>query len=184
MRVEIGLYILYKAFICDCRCFVDLFCWKIYPSDIIFVREIIVLILNFNTMKKAILILLTIISLGITAGCSREDSSEAPAKERILGKWKFISLVTETTRPSEPVEIVTKPGAEGDYFDFRNDGNIYYALGGNEEQIEPYSIENETTLKINNDVCVIKELTQQKLVFEFVKVNANYTSKQTYNLGR
>lgn len=135
-------------------------------------------------MRKATLILFAILSLVIAAGCSKDDSSEAPARERILGKWKFISLVTETTRPSEPVEIVTEYGEEGSYFDFRSDGNLHYNLGGSEEQIEPYSIENETILKINSDACTIKELTRQKLVFEFVKGNANYTRKHTYNLSR
>ncbi|SFM97921.1 hypothetical protein SAMN05421594_0058 [Chryseobacterium oleae] len=135
-------------------------------------------------MKKIIVILLTILSVVIVTSCTKDDDSEMPAKERILGKWKFISVVTETIRPSKPVEVTTEYGTEGAYFDFRNDGNIYYALDGNEEQIEPYSIENETTLKINNDACPIKELTREKLVFEYVKVNANYTRKQTYNLAR
>ena len=137
-------------------------------------------------MKKTILILLTIILVIIMAGCSKDDNdpSEAPAKEKILGKWKFISFVTETTTPSEPDEVTTEYGAEGDYFDFRSDGNIYYVLGGDNEQIASYSIENETTLKIEIEVFKIKELTQNKLVFESVRVNANETTKQTYNLSK
>ncbi|WP_223607736.1 hypothetical protein [Chryseobacterium sp. OSA05B] len=137
-------------------------------------------------MKKAILILLTILSVIIAAGCSKDDNdpSEAPVKERILGKWKFISVVTENTVLSEPTETTTEYGVEGDYFDFRSDGNIYYVLGGDTEEIAPYSIENETTLKIENDAFTIKELTQHKLAFQFVKVNANYTRKQAYNLSK
>ncbi|MBL1220888.1 hypothetical protein JET18_08570 [Chryseobacterium sp. L7] len=136
-------------------------------------------------MKKAILILLTIVSVIIAAGCSKDDDpSEAPVKERILGKWKFISVVNEITVPSEPPEINTEYGTEGDYFDFRSDGNIYYVLGGDDEEVASYSIESETTLKIENDVCTIKELTPNKLVFEFVRVNANNTKKQTYNLSK
>ncbi|WP_131707585.1 hypothetical protein [Chryseobacterium angstadtii] len=135
-------------------------------------------------MKKTILILLTLLSVLIVTGCSKDDPAEIPPQERILGKWKFISVVTETIRPSKPVEITTEQGAEGDYFDFRNDGNLYYALGGNEEEIEAYSIENGNILKIEGTISTIKELTQQKLVFEFVKENANYTRKQTYNLSK
>lgn len=136
-------------------------------------------------MKKAILILLTIVSVIIAAGCSKDDDpSEAPVKERILGKWKFISVVNEITVPSEPPETNTEYGTEGDYFDFRSDGNLYYVLGGDDERTTPYTIENETTLKIESDACTIKELTPQKLVFEFVRVSGNETKKQTYNLSK
>lgn len=121
----------------------------------------------------------------IITGCTKDEFSDKSAQERILGKWKLDSVVTETIRPSAPVEINNEQGAEGNYFDFRTDGNLYYTLDGNDdEQAEPYSIENETTLKISNDGFTIKELTENKLVFEFVKVNTTYTRKQTYNLSR
>lgn len=135
-------------------------------------------------MKKTISALLAMLLIIIT-GCTKDEFSDKSAQERILGKWKLDSVVTETIRPSAPVEINNEQGAEGNYFDFRTDGNLYYTLDGNDdEQAEPYSIENETTLKISNDGFTIKELTENKLVFEFVKVNTTYTRKQTYNLSR
>ncbi|EJL68502.1 hypothetical protein [Chryseobacterium populi] len=138
---------------------------------------------KFQQYEKKILILLAILSIIIT-GCSKDEFSDKPAQERIVGKWILDSVVTETIKPSAPAEITTEYGEEGNYFDFRTDRNLYYTLGGSDEQAEPYSIENETTLKINNDAFTIKELTEHKLVFEFVKVNTTYTRKQTYNLSR
>lgn len=136
-------------------------------------------------MKRTILLLLISVLFVTITGCAKDDDfSDKPAKEKILGKWKFVSVVTEKIKPSAPVEITTEQGAEGDYFDFRIDGNLYYVLNGDGEQIEPYTIENENVLKINSDAFTIKELTEHKLAFEFVKVYSTYTRKQTFNLSR
>ncbi|WP_165851818.1 lipocalin-like domain-containing protein [Chryseobacterium pennipullorum] len=135
-------------------------------------------------MKRTIFILLvSVLFLSITE-CTRDDYSDKPAQERILGKWKLVSIVTEVIRPSAPVETSTEYGPEGNYFDFRNDGNVYYSMDGNEEQSESYRIENEDTLKISTEPYFIKELTANKLVFESVKVSPTRTRKQTYNFSR
>ncbi|MFN1215623.1 lipocalin family protein [Chryseobacterium kwangjuense] len=136
-------------------------------------------------MKRILLIVFALLSVVILTGCDKDEVSEPSAQERILGKWKFISLVTETTKPSQPPQINTEYGAEGSYFDFRTDGNLYYSFEDDEEaQTETYSIENETVLRIGGEACTIKELTSQKLVFELVIVNPTNTRKQTFNLSR
>lgn len=136
-------------------------------------------------MKKQAILMLILASIITLTGCKKDKFADKTTQEKILGKWKFVSVTTETTRPSTPVETITEQADEGDYFDFRNDGELYLRIGANsQEEQTPYSVESENTLKIEGDTYTITELTAQKLVFEFVKVSSTRTRKQIYTLSR
>lgn len=134
-------------------------------------------------MKKLTLFLFMLASLATITACKKDKFSDKPAQQKILGKWTFVSVTTETTRSSK-VETTTEQADAGDYFDFRSDGKVYFVLNGDKEQSAPYSIENENTLKIDGDSFTIATLTENQLAFEETSVTSTRTRKTTYNLNR
>ncbi|WP_113661305.1 lipocalin family protein [Pedobacter nanyangensis] len=132
-------------------------------------------------MKNSLILMLTLASIIALTACKKDKFADKPTQEKILGRWKFVSLTTEITMPPAPVQTNTEHGSEGDYFDFRTDGKLYWHIGGQEESYS-YSIANENMLIIDGESYTIKELTEQKLVIEFVSTTA--TRKQIYTLSR
>lgn len=135
---------------------------------------------------KTIKILLTcVIALFFIASCKKDKKvPEKTVQEKILGKWNVISEATESINPPNPPKTSTKPGQAGDYFDFRNDGNVYYVLNSKKEQNINYHLKSDTEIVIEDGIHIISELSDRRFVFYITQKEDNETYTRTFTLGR
>lgn len=134
-------------------------------------------------MKKLISALLLATTFFALTGCKKDKAPEKTNQEKIIGNWKMVSLDYEVTRPGQPTEKESEPAVQGDYFDFRADGKLFYVFSGSRERSTVYTIENDK-LKIEGEEFTIKELTNNKLAFEQVSVTSTRTTRETYNFTK
>jgi len=134
-------------------------------------------------MKKLLsALLLASLSL-IFASCKKDKEPAKTNQEKIIGNWKMVSIDFETTRPDKPVEKESEPAVQGDYFDFRADGKLFYVFNGSRERNTTYVITNDK-IKIEGEEFTIKELTNNRLSFEQVTVTSTRTTKQLYHFTK
>lgn len=135
-----------------------------------------------KTLKT--ILLFTAIVLGLGACKKDKDPNKDPesaAQQKVLGKWNFISMVIETTKPPAATETETIKGRAEHYFEFRADGIAKTNIEGEEET--SYRIENNQ-IRLFGRNYTIKELTANKFVFE-EQLSANgQTAKTTFTLSR
>jgi len=132
---------------------------------------------------KVILLLTALIS-GLGACKKDKDQRKEPenaTKQKVLGRWNFIAMVIETTKPPAPTETETHKGRAEHYFEFRADGIAKTNIEGEEET--SYHIENNQ-IRLFGRHYTIKELTANKFVFEEQYTVNGQSSKTTFTLGR
>jgi hypothetical protein len=129
-------------------------------------------------MKKTTLLLLVLVSIITVTGCKKDKFSDKSTQEKILGKWNYISQITETAEPPNPTKVITRPGKAGDYIDFRSDRTMYYVINGGVEKQDHYSLTNDTEIIIDGGPYTITELTESR----FVMRNISQEGGRTYTI--
>ncbi len=107
--------------------------------------------------------------------CKKESaSSNNPAQDKIIGKWKLLSTVTNDFYAGTP-HITTYTGTAADYADFRTDGKIYAFINGNYDTSAYAKISNtKMWIVTTSDTFDIQTLTDTDL---------KLYRKETYNPG-
>lgn len=119
-------------------------------------------------MKKTALILLALVSIITITSCKKDKNDDKSTQEKIRGKWNYISQVSETAQPPNPVKTITRPGKAGDYIDFRSDDTLYFVINGGEEKQDDYTLLNDTEIIFDGGTYTITELTESKFVMRHI----------------
>jgi hypothetical protein len=113
-------------------------------------------------MKKIILAMLCVSAVVFTS-CKKDDAGPETA-EKILGAWKLQKAVDEYYQPVNTlVDIEETLGTAGDSVVFRKDNMVYSYSDVEGDDVAPYEIVNETTIKIEDELYDIKKLTSTQL---------------------
>lgn len=108
-------------------------------------------------MKTKILSIVLLISMGFIA-CKKESTTpERTTQEKIAGKWKLQSTVSNDFYSGTP-HFNTYTGTASDYADFRNDGWVYSFVNNNYDS-SAYGIISDTKMWIENSTDVFDILT-------------------------
>jgi len=134
-------------------------------------------------MKKTIFNLFVLILTFSMVGCKKDQISDKPISERILGKWTFVSQATETLEPPNPPEVKTQPGETGDYIDFRQDGIIYYVINSSDERQDDYKL-NGAEIDIDGGTYTIIELTETSFIMRSIEQEDDITYTTTITLRK
>lgn len=135
-------------------------------------------------MKKTTLILLALVSIITITGCKKDKNDDMSTQEKIMGKWNYISQITETAEPPNPVKIITRPGKPGDYIDFRSDDTLYFVINGGEEKQDDYTLLNDTEIIIDGGTYTITELSESKFVMRHISQEGGRTYTITITLNK
>jgi hypothetical protein len=122
-------------------------------------------------MKTKILLIVLLISMGIIA-CKKESTAPVSTQDRISGKWKLESTVSNDFY-SGTSHINTYTGTAADYADFRNDGKVYSFVNNNYDTAA-YGIISDTKMWIENSTDTFDILT-------LTDANLKIYRKETYN---
>ncbi|SHE68188.1 lipocalin family protein [Pedobacter caeni] len=131
--------------------------------------------------KSAILLLLTLL-LSVTA-CKkdRDKEPEKTVNEKVIGRWNLTSFIEIIQKPGEPPKTNTSE-FKGGYFEFFADGTMKTNIEG--ELTATYKIKNDTTIELFDEPYTIKEITNNKFVFEASYTSSTRTVTSTFTLGR
>jgi len=114
-------------------------------------------------MKK-IIYSVVCLSLFMLAACQSKDMPEPTTQQKLLGKWRVQKEVDEYYNPIprllETEEILGDPG---DSIVFKTDGNVYSYSPTYGDDFTNYEILNDTTVKIEDELYMIRKLTASEL---------------------
>lgn len=128
-----------------------------------------------KSIKTTLAVLLFTAAILPWVSCKKENtSSNNPSQDKIIGKWKLLSTVTNDFYAGTP-HITTYTGTAADYADFRADGKVYSFVNSNHDTSAYVKISN-TKMWITNssDTFDIQTLTDMDL---------KLYRKETYNAG-
>lgn len=114
-------------------------------------------------MRKVIFSILGLMMLTLVA-CQSKDTLEPTTEQKLAGKWKIERVIDEYYKPVNTlVDSEETAGREGDAVEFKANGIVYVysEIDGDDETT--YQILNDTTVKIEDEVYIIKKLTATQL---------------------
>jgi hypothetical protein len=126
-----------------------------------------------KSIKTTLVVLLFTAIILPWVSCKKESTPNNP-QDKIIGKWKLLSTVTNDFYAGSP-HITTYIGTAADYADFRTDGKVYTFITSNYDTAAYAKISN-TKMWIDNtsDTFDIQILTDTDL---------KLYRKETYNAG-
>lgn len=116
-------------------------------------------------MKKIITsIAISAISILFMTSCKKTDKpQEQTTIQKIQGTW-FLQNIVDNYHSSGVDHIYTTSGISTDFFEFRNDGKIYYSVTGYRDTI-PYTLIGDTKIIIGGtDSYDIKTLNANSFI--------------------
>jgi predicted nucleotidyltransferase len=117
-------------------------------------------------MRKVIFSILGVTLLALFA-CQSKDTPEPSIEQKLAGRWKIEVIIEEFYKPVNTlVESELTHGRDGDAVEFKPNGvlYVYSEIDGDDETT--YEILNDTTIRIEDEVYVIKKLVDAELVLE------------------
>lgn len=113
-------------------------------------------------MRKVIFSALGVLLLALVA-CQSKDTPQT-TEQRLSGRWKIQKIIEEYYRPANTlVDTEEIAGRPGDAVEFKPNGVVlvFSEIDGDDETT--YEILNETTVRIEDEVYLIKQLTTTEL---------------------
>lgn len=116
-----------------------------------------------KSIKTTLTVLLLTAFILPWVSCKKESSPNNPSQDKIIGKWKLLSTITNDFYAGSP-HITTYTGTAADYADFRTDGKVYAFVNSNYDTSAYAKISN-TKMWITNisDTFDIQTLTDTDL---------------------
>ena len=114
-------------------------------------------------MKK-IIYSVVCLSLFILAACNGKDTPEPTTQQKLLGKWRVQKEIDEYYQPvTTLLETEQIDGQPGDSIVFKTDGNVYSYSPTYGDDFTNYEVLNDTTVKIEDELYMIRKLTTTEL---------------------
>lgn len=113
-------------------------------------------------MKKIIAMLC--LSALVLASCQKDDAPGPSTAEKLLGTWKLQKATDEHYHPINTLESTDEViGTVGDSVVFKSNGDLYTYSPTEGNDKTTWELLNETTIKIEDEVYEIKDLTTTTL---------------------
>lgn len=114
-------------------------------------------------MKKLIYSVVCL-SLLVLVACQKDDAPEPTTQQKLLGKWQVQKVIDEYYKPVNVLlESDEVQGLPGDSVVFKADGNVYTYSPVYGDDFTDYELLNDTTLRIEDEVYIIRKLTASEL---------------------
>lgn len=115
-------------------------------------------------MKK-IIYSVVCLSLFLLAACQGKDNTPEPTtQQKLLGKWRVQKEIDEYYQPVNTLlETEQIDGQAGDSIVFKTDGNVYSYSPTYGDDFTNYEVLNDTTVKIEDELYMIRKLTPAEL---------------------
>jgi hypothetical protein len=124
--------------------------------------------------------LLIAAAAGFSACENDNDDVTQTTQQQLQNSWAVDSVSVKSFTDSLDTSI-TYVGTAADYYDFRNDNNLYVKIGPVTDTL-PYSLINDQTINIDGDSAQIETLSANKLQAFWRNTNSatDYTETRAY----